>query len=43
MKPKQKRLLAFFLGAILAIGLVAGILYVRQRLFTENEPIVLAP
>jgi hypothetical protein len=41
MKSKKK-LLTFLLGALLAFVLVVAVLYVRQRLFTRTEPIVLA-
>jgi hypothetical protein len=38
----NKKLFTFLLGALLAFGLVLALLYVRQRLFTRTQPIVLA-
>jgi TRAP-type C4-dicarboxylate transport system permease small subunit len=38
----NNRLLAFLIGALLAFVLAVTLLYVRQRLFTKSEPIVLA-
>lgn len=42
MTPKTKKLLTLLLGALCAAGLVLALLYVRQRLFTKTDPIVLA-
>lgn len=39
----NKKLLAFVLGGLLAFVFVVAILYFRQRLFTQTEPIILEP
>jgi uncharacterized protein involved in exopolysaccharide biosynthesis len=42
MVPDPQRILTLIVGLILALALGLLFLYVRQRLFTQTEPIVLA-
>ena len=42
VEPNQRQILALLLGLLLAATLVLLFIYVRQRLFTQTEPIVLA-
>jgi len=42
MERKQRQLLSVVLGALCAIAVIIAIIYVRQRLFTRTEPIVLS-
>jgi hypothetical protein len=38
----RKKIILLLLGAIAGVILIFAILYMRQRLFTKTEPIVLA-
>lgn len=38
---ESRKVFAFVGGALLAVCLVVAFFYVRQRLFTQTEPIVL--
>lgn len=42
MNSQLKTALLFILALLTLIGLVAALLYMRQRLFTKTEPIVLS-
>lgn len=42
MEPGQRRIATVIGGLLLALALGLLFLYIRQRLFTQTEPIVLA-
>ena len=42
MDPQLKSALLIIAAIVTVIGLIAALLYMRQRLFTKTEPIVLA-
>jgi hypothetical protein len=42
MNPQLKTALLLILGVVAIAGLIAAIIYLRQRLFTKTEPIVLS-
>jgi hypothetical protein len=43
MEVKQRQIMTALLGVLCAVAMVLLVYYVRQRLFTQAEPIVLAP
>lgn len=42
MNPQLKTALLLILGVLALAGLIAALFYMRQRLFTKTEPIVLS-
>ena len=42
MEPNQRQIMKVIVGALCAVVIVLALLYVRQRLFTRTEPIVLS-
>lgn len=42
MNSQLKTALLIILGVLAVTGLIVAIFYIRQRLFTKTEPIVLA-